>query len=127
MQSIDRSFIIAAILFGLIGVVLGIVMGIEHDFLFAPIHAHINLIGWVSLALFGIAYRVRFARADGLAVVHFWVATSGTLIFSVGLYVAITRDQPALAIAGSLLILVSFILFLINVLRGPSSAVLPQD
>jgi hypothetical protein len=36
------------------GVGMGIAMGMAHDFHLAPVHAHLNLLGWTSLALMGL-------------------------------------------------------------------------
>ena len=44
---------VAAALCGLSGMSLGIWMGMHEDFTLAPVHAHINLLGWVTLALYG--------------------------------------------------------------------------
>jgi hypothetical protein len=49
-------FLLAAITVT-VGMCLGIFMGINQDFTLAPVHAHLNLLGWVSLFLFGIYYR----------------------------------------------------------------------
>jgi hypothetical protein len=35
----------------LVGMALGIVMGIRQEFLLAPAHAHLNLLGFVTLFL----------------------------------------------------------------------------
>src|SRR5467141_607086 len=42
----------------LVGMLAGIVMGIQQDFALAPAHAHLNLIGGVLLFLFGLYYRL---------------------------------------------------------------------
>ena len=42
----------------LAGMLAGIVMGAQQNFLLAPAHAHLNLIGGVLLFLFGLYYRV---------------------------------------------------------------------
>ena len=42
----------------LIGMLAGIAMGIEQDFMLAPAHAHLNLVGGVLLFLFGLYYRL---------------------------------------------------------------------
>ena len=42
----------------LVGMLAGIVMGIEQDFTLAPAHAHFNLVGGVLLFLFGLYYRL---------------------------------------------------------------------
>jgi hypothetical protein len=53
------------------GVTMGIVMGITHEFVLAPVHAHINLLGWATLALMGVVYHVHPAAAETrLAAVH---------------------------------------------------------
>ena len=36
---------------------LGIAMAMRQDFTLAPAHAHLNLLGWVSMALYGLYYR----------------------------------------------------------------------
>lgn len=122
MRSIDRAFFTLAVLMGLAGMLLGIQMGMAHDFQLVPVHAHINLVGWVSLALFGVGYRLGFAKAGGLGVLHFWIAAAGAILLPVGIYYAVTQEQQAVVIVGSLLTLGSLLLFLVNVLRAPSTA-----
>lgn len=121
MRSIDRAFFILAVLMGLAGMLLGIQMGMAHDFQLVPVHAHINLVGWVSLALFGIGYRLGFAKAGGLGVLHFWIAAAGAFLLPLGIYLATTRQQEAVVIIGSLLTVASMLLFLINVVRAGST------
>ncbi|MGF6226053.1 hypothetical protein QFZ27_000008 [Inquilinus ginsengisoli] len=121
MRSIDRAFFILAVLMGLAGMLLGIQMGMAHDFQLVPVHAHINLVGWVSLALFGIGYRLGFAKSGGLGVLHFWVAAAGAFLLPLGIYLATTRQQEAVVIIGSLLTVASMLLFLVNVVRAWST------
>ena len=79
-----------AIVYLMVGVSLGIVMGASHDFTLRAVHAHINLLGWTTLALAGLIYSV-FPKAGGskLAKVHFWLmnlalpAMMGSLAFVV--------------------------------------------
>jgi cbb3-type cytochrome oxidase subunit 1 len=62
-------------------------MGGKGDFTFAPLHAHINLVGFVLMVLFGIVYRLFPAMATGpLATVHFWLYQVGTIVLVVMLY-----------------------------------------
>jgi hypothetical protein len=119
-QNISRSFILVGALFAIVGMAMGIVMGMGEDFTYAPVHAHINLVGWASLALFGLVYRAGLAKQDRLAVVHFWIALAGAIVLPIGIYISMSAHNPALAIVGSLLTLVSIVLFLINVLRAKS-------
>ena len=46
-------FIIVGAVAALVGMVMGIGMGMAEEFTYSPVHAHINLVGWASLALFG--------------------------------------------------------------------------
>lgn len=117
-SNIARSFMLAGAIFAVIGMLLGIVMGMNEDFSMAPVHAHINLVGWASMALFGLAYRAGLAQLDRLATVHFWVALAGAIVLPVGIYLADAQHQPALAIIGSLITLASMILFVVNVIRA---------
>ena len=48
----------AAVLLVLVGMVWGIVMAVSQDHSSMPAHAHLNLLGWVSLFLFGIFYHL---------------------------------------------------------------------
>lgn len=56
----------------IVGVALGLYMAATQDHTMHPVHAHLNLLGWVSLGLFGLFYRVVPAAATTrLAQAHF--------------------------------------------------------
>ena len=63
-----------AVLYLLLGISLGIAMGASQNFTLRPVHAHINLLGWTTMALAGLIYSV-FPQAgeSGLARLHFWL------------------------------------------------------
>ena len=70
MDRLDLKFLALGAAMLVVGVGMGTYMGIAHDFQLSPVHAHVNLVGWVSLSLFGIVYRLfpelqagRLARA----------------------------------------------------------------
>ena len=48
-----------AVLFLFAGMAMGIGMAISHNRAIVPAHAHVNLLGWVSLFLFGIFFERR--------------------------------------------------------------------
>jgi len=63
-----------AVVYLMVGVGLGIVMGSTEDFTLRPVHAHLNLLGWASLALAGLIYSVYpDAGQSRLARIHFWL------------------------------------------------------
>lgn len=68
MMNISRGFLLIGSLYLLVGVV----MGGSGDHWLAPAHAHINLLGFTLMTLFGIAYRVMPAMSGNtLARAHF--------------------------------------------------------
>ena len=67
-----NRFLRVAVIYVLLGVTLGIGMAGSHNYAFAPVHAHLNLLGWASMALFGLWYRSAPAAGETrLAKVHF--------------------------------------------------------
>ena len=120
-MSLAYRFFVAGILFALIGMVLGTYMGMAQDFALAPVHAHINLVGWATHFLFGLYYRAEPTNANGaLPEVHFWCAVIGGILLPIGIIGAVTgNDTVDLAvIPGTIFTLLSMILFLFVVLRG---------
>jgi cbb3-type cytochrome oxidase subunit 1 len=118
MPRIDLAFLLLATLCLIVGVMLGIGMGVAHDFQFAPIHAHLNLVGWTSLALFGLAYRVYpQLAASWLAYSHLVTASVAAILFPAGIYLSIAHQMPSVAIMAALLWLAGTLMFLANLSR----------
>ena|SRR5689334_10977037 len=118
MIRIDIGFLLLAALCLITGVSLGIAMGIAEDFQFAPLHAHINLVGWASLAIFGLVYKAYPALAQSrLGIAHFATSVLAVVIFLPGLYFALAHNMPVGAVIGALLWLAGAVLFLINLAR----------
>src|SRR3954447_11952482 len=81
MSELPFRFLLVAVTAAIIGMGGGMFMAIEQDFTLAPAHAHLNLLGWVSMALYGLFYRaVPEASAGWLPQAHFWVATAGLVV-----------------------------------------------
>jgi hypothetical protein len=103
-----------------IGVSLGVYMGIASDHTLAPVHVHLNLIGWVSLFLFGMFYRLHPDAIGGAAVVQVSSAVVGYVVMLAGLAGLLLTGSSAfmpLAVVGSLLVWAGFALFLVIVAR----------
>jgi len=114
MSGVSRTFIVMAIVYACIGVAMGIWMGINQDFTRMHLHAHNNLIGWASLAIFGVIYHVVPDLAQSkLAKLHLLLAGLGTAIFLVGLPLADAGITISLAVVGSLMVLAGTVLFLL--------------
>ena len=116
MKQLPYYFLSVAVLQALVGMGLGIFMGISGDYTLAPAHAHNNLLGWVSMAIFGLYYAVAGeVAAKRLAAVHFWLALVANLVFPLGIALVVTGKGEALSVAGSLLEVASMLLFAIIV------------
>lgn len=115
---IERYFLLTGAVLAALGMCLGIVMGVREDFTLVPVHAHLNLVGWASLALFGLAYAAGLAKKDGWAVLHYWLATSGAVIMPIGIYPALMSQQKLFVIVASLLTLASMLVFITNLWRA---------
>ena len=107
---------------GLGGMVFGMAMGITHDFRLAPAHAHLNLIGFVTMFLSALYYRaVPEAAASRLAPVQAVVSIAGTIVFPIGISCVLLGDRatffPVLA-AGWILVLAGMLLFSVIVYRS---------
>jgi hypothetical protein len=115
MRRIDVSFLLLAALCLVVGLLLGIGMGIAHNFQFAPVHAHLNLVGFVLLSIFGLTYKAFPALARSrLAVVHLGLSGLGAVTFPFGIYLSIGHDFPAVAIAASFLVLGGVLAYVAN-------------
>jgi hypothetical protein len=115
---LSNRFIHTAVLFFVAGVALGLYMGANKDFRFTHVHVHINLLGWVSLGLAGLLYRVHPELQQGwLGHAHYWLHTVGLVIFMGGFAWGILRGSFAFepVAAGSCMVGVGVLLFAFNV------------
>lgn len=115
-------FIQVSVLYFLIGVVAGLVMGIAEAFQFTSAHAHVNLLGWASLAIVGVIYSLYpEAGKSRLAGVQFWLHNAGLVLLVVSM-ILFAVDVKSVGIpfasAGGLLVIASVVLFVINVFRN---------
>ena len=90
------NFLRIATLYLIVGVLMGFVMGIAEAFQYAPVHAHVNLLGWASLALVGVIYHLYPAAAETrLARAHFWLHNLGLPIFMIALALLLAGNPAA--------------------------------
>jgi hypothetical protein len=118
MKRVDLYFLLLATVLLICGAVLGIDMGSREDFQLVPVHAHLNLAGWASLALFGLTYRAYPQIASTkLALWHFVVSGIGSILLPFGIGLAVLRNSPGLAIVASILWLIGVLMFLVQIIR----------
>jgi len=123
------AFFGAAVLYALTGMSLGIVMGASGDHTLAPVHAHINLLGWASLALMGAFYGLAGDLAPAkLAWINFGVSNLGNLITLPLLAMLLQGDPsiiPVMAV-GEVIIVLGMLVFagsIISVWRRSPAAI----
>ena len=112
-------FLKIAVVYLVIGAVLGFTMGITQKFVLVPVHAHVLLLGWASLALAGLVYHFYPAAASTrLARFHFWLHNLGLPVFMVGLGVMLTGNESLflLVVVGASAVIIGLVLFAANVL-----------
>src|SRR5882724_7122765 len=104
----------AAVVLVVAGMIWGIVMAASRDHAAMPAHAHLNLLGWVSLFLFGIFYHLHPAidrSRTALVQVAVWIA--GTVVLTIGVGLVHTGHDigDPIAAVSSLVVLADMLLF----------------
>jgi hypothetical protein len=105
----------------IVGMVIGILIGITQRFVLAPLHAHVNLLGWVTLALAGIVFTLWPHTAQTrLAEAFFLIYNISLPIMMVSLAVKLMgHDIELPLVVGSLGVLLGAIVFVINLFVSP--------
>jgi hypothetical protein len=108
----------------IVGMCLGIWMGVSEDHTLGPVHVHLNVIGWVSLAIIGLYHRSSGRVATMLDRVQAVTLMLGVPAFAGGLGVFLSTTNPTVeriifpvGLAGTFLCLGAMILFLVIVIR----------
>jgi hypothetical protein len=118
MRNIDTYFIALASVCLVLGVSLGRGMGFAQNFSLSDLHAHLNLVGWTSMALFGLTYRAYPVLAESrLAKAQFLISAPSGIVFPAGLYLLIAHDQPVLAVIAAFAWLAGAVLFCATLVR----------
>jgi cbb3-type cytochrome oxidase subunit 1 len=121
-----RRFIRASLLWLGFGVVLGVWMALSPAAVaYRPAHMHANLLGFVSMMIFGVAYHVipRFTghplHSRRAAAAHVWIANAGLAAMVGGFIVRVHQwraGSALLAVGGSAAAAGAF-LFIYNLWR----------
>ncbi|KKK38864.1 hypothetical protein WQ57_05800 [Mesobacillus campisalis] len=75
-----------AAIFGIIGTFIGSQMSGSMDYSLRPIHAHILLVGWLSVFAWGIFYQVFKVKYKKLVSIHSVLAMAGALGLTLGMW-----------------------------------------
>ncbi|HHW36613.1 MAG TPA: hypothetical protein GXX18_05115 [Bacillales bacterium] len=104
--------------FGVIGAILGAHMAGAGSYAFRPIHAHILVVGWLSLFAWAVYYKVFQTTQTILTKVHVWSSIIGSVGLTVGMWLYMVKpfNLPEgltliFYIGGGGTLLISFIIF----------------
>ncbi|WP_042352615.1 hypothetical protein [Bacillus massiliigorillae] len=115
--------------FAVIGAFLGSHMAGSGAYAFRPIHAHILVVGWLTLFAWSVYYKVFQVTASRLAKWHVWTAIIGSIGLTAGMYLNNLKPfnvpesfAVVFYIVGGSILLISFVLFLITTFFISSNA-----
>lgn len=117
-MSISMRFILVAPVYGILGMILGMVMGSKSDFTLSPVHAHLNLLGFVAIMLYGLTYKAYpNMAASKITNIHFYVVNLGVIFMVPALALLLQKNTSVLPflLIGEIFTIGSMILFLINI------------
>lgn len=124
----SKRLIRFAAILGLIGAVLGSHMAGAGSLAFRPVHAHLLVVGWLSLFAWGIYYKAFRVKANKLMTVQGWTGIFGAAGLSIGLWLQYLQPFGVVKaiilpiyIGGGVILLLSFFLFMIITFTGESA------
>lgn len=101
MHGAARLFFILAIVYAVLGMMVGLHMAMSHDHAQMPTHAHIMVAGWVMSAIFAYFYHLfpEIGKTT-LAKAHFWLQAVSGLVLVGSLYVLLSGNEGVEPITG---------------------------
>lgn len=123
-MNISRNFLLIGTLYLLVGLAFGMHMGASGDHSLAPLHAHINLLGFVLSVIFALIYRSYPTMAETrLATMHFWLHQIGSIVLVSMLFLLLSgritdASMVPFAPISELLVVVGTLIFAWNVFRN---------
>lgn len=122
MPRVSAAFFATGVVCVLAGMVWGMHMGATQNFTLAPAHAHLNLVGWVTMALYGTFYALtRGTMSVRLAWINYVLSLAGAVILmpALTLYLANGNEPKFIPfmITGEVLTVLGMLVFAISVFR----------
>lgn len=121
MPRVSAAFFTVGGLCVLAGMLLGMQMGATENFQLVPLHAHLNLLGWATMALYGTFYALTAqTMSKTLAWTNFFLSLSGILILAPALGYFLTTSDKAIIpvmVVGEVLSVLALLTFLYAAFR----------
>jgi hypothetical protein len=109
-----------AAIFGLLGAIIGSDMAGSGNYQIRPVHAHILVVGWLSIFVWGLFYRMFKIKSSKLVAAQGWTAGIGSVGLTAGMWLHLVKPfeiNETLAlifyIVGGTILLISFVIFII--------------
>ncbi len=121
-----KRFLQSALVWLGLGVSAGVAIAVHPQWIiYRPAHVHMNLLGFVTMMIFGVGYHVvpRFfghpLRYHALAGVHWWLSNVGLLLMVVGFILAPHMGAPSAPVLGTggVLSALGAFAFIVNIWR----------
>ncbi|RKD22953.1 hypothetical protein BEP19_12035 [Ammoniphilus oxalaticus] len=120
MNHYSQTLLRFSALFGLIGAILGAHMAGSGSYAFRPVHAHILVVGWLSLFAWAVYYKVFQTTETMLIKLHFWSAIIGSSGLTIGMWLFMVKPfeipkavELIVYIGGGVILLLSYVFFFI--------------
>lgn len=108
MDWFAKVFIRSSLLWFIAGITLGLAMAMHPAWvMYRPAHAHMNLVGFVVMMIFGVGYQMlpRFfghpIHSRKLAVAHIWLANVGLALLVTGFILSPHLGADAVPVTSS--------------------------
>ncbi|MGB1466860.1 MAG: TonB-dependent receptor [Alcanivorax nanhaiticus] len=112
----DKKFMMTALGYAIVGMLLGIHMAASHNHVQHVTHAHIMLIGFVISMAYAICHKLWLGNiTSSLAKVQYYFHQAGTLVILISLFlmygsfVSVSTLEPVMAVS-SIVVLVGMVL-----------------
>ena len=125
MSRVTVGFIKSALIYLGLAVLIGMHLAAGGpDYPFRAVHAHLNLIGWMNMMIFGVAYHIlpRFSGAplwsEKLSVWHLWLANISFIGMLVGWgFMFVDPSNNKILITFAALHGISIFMFIVNIFK----------
>jgi hypothetical protein len=128
MPRLSELYFKTAVIFFIVGIGIGLKMAISQDHSVIGAHAHCNLLGWVSMALFGGYYALNPKKAERrIAMIQYYIYTAGVTIMVPALYLMLQGNMAMEPLVGlsSFIVLAGVLLFAFVIFSSKESAIAP--
>jgi len=129
MSKITVWFIKCAMVYFLLAIVLGLHMAVSGTtYPYMPIHAHFNLLGWMSMMIYGVGYHIlpRFSGkplySEKIAEWQFWLANVGLIGMALGWMVRSWQGDSSMLLIFAIVEAVSSVMFVVNMFKTIKAA-----